>query len=116
MVLCLTEHLDQTALGHFGKYWVEIEHPTRVFSILTKSIREQVDFKLKSQRMGRVIYSPLTYSDLSSPPGMLGFVKRLQYAKEAEVRMVWQPRSAHQPLEPRVIVCPEIVHYLRPPE
>lgn len=110
-VLCLTDSdRPEVFRDDFGPYCVEITNlPAFAHSF---SIGVAKLLGVNQGRYGPVTYREREYTGFQPFPGELGFVKPLTYAKQREIRLLWErPDGAR--LEPIVVSVPGIRHFVR---
>ncbi|ENL9638454.1 TPA: hypothetical protein P4F40_004968 [Escherichia coli] len=106
-VLCTTKEFNPSKLNStFGNYCVEIACPIIFFEEVTKALNKII--RLKSAKMGAVIYDKREFTGLEPIPGPIGFVKPKDiYSDQKEFRFLWETIE-HVEIKPLEVHCPSI--------
>lgn len=105
-VLCTSEKFDPSCMETFGPYCVEISRPR--FFVWLVTVRLGLELPIGEAIIGRIQYRDRSYSGLQTQPGVLGFVKPVEFSSQREVRLLWTIKGKARILEPKTVTCPEI--------
>lgn len=111
-VLCTTEQFNPEKLSEtFGKYCVEIEHPTEFFRIVTAALSKVLP--IHQAACGPVAYRERKYTGLQNPPGTIGFVKPAdKYQDQQEFRFLWLLNTVKK-LDPFLLEVTECARFCK---
>ncbi|MFC2022903.1 hypothetical protein ACFLTL_01930 [Chloroflexota bacterium] len=105
-VYSTTSHFDKNAMSAFGyDSCIKIHEPNIFFDIISHLLISEAIFEgifdctYISRELPADIYNQYHPALIKDP----------KYIYQREVRAIWRPRSA--PIQPKIIVCPEICRY-----
>ena len=110
-VLCATLNPNGYCKEKFGPFGIRIAKPVEFFLAVTNSLKESRP--LGACTIAGINYEPRESVGLLEIPEDMNFVKPAErFAREEELRMLWETPDGINKLESIIVPCPEVRHLI----